>query len=232
MLDRRQEPVRHRGRGRLVRDDRRRPARDRPDRSLSCPGQGEAGAAVALPQAGRRALAVEVQALVAPTDAPARRQVTGLDPRRFQLVAAVLDRAGGPGRAVGPVRRVVGRCPGRRSRRVTSRSRRRSPRRPPGRPRAAGVRLRGRGHAHGARRGPARRSGPAACGGVAPAGITTVFAPAGTRRRRRADRPGSPRERRPDLGRWSRRRAARRLRPGRPVRGAVQRRRKRAEIGL
>jgi DNA repair protein RadA/Sms len=57
-------------------------------------GASEAGAAVALPLAGRRALAVEVQALVAPTDAPARRQATGLDPRRFQLVAAVLERAG------------------------------------------------------------------------------------------------------------------------------------------
>ena len=55
-----------------------------------------AGAAVALPQAGRRALAVEVQALVAPTEGPVRRQATGLDPRRFQLVAAVLDRAGVP----------------------------------------------------------------------------------------------------------------------------------------
>jgi DNA repair protein RadA/Sms len=61
---------------------------------LLVPGQGEAGAAVALPRAGRRALAVEVQALVARSDAPARRQVTGLDARRFQLVAAVLDRAG------------------------------------------------------------------------------------------------------------------------------------------
>jgi DNA repair protein RadA/Sms len=57
-------------------------------------GQGEPGAAVALPRAGRRALAVEVQALVAPTQGPVRRQVSGLDPRRFQLVAAVLDRAG------------------------------------------------------------------------------------------------------------------------------------------
>jgi len=54
------------------------------------------GAAVALPQAGRRALAVEVQALVAPTDGPLRRHATGLDPGRFQLVAAVLDRAGVP----------------------------------------------------------------------------------------------------------------------------------------
>jgi DNA repair protein RadA/Sms len=55
-----------------------------------------AGAAVSLPLAGRRALAVEVQALVAPTEGPARRQATGLDGRRFQLVAAVLDRAGVP----------------------------------------------------------------------------------------------------------------------------------------
>ncbi len=54
----------------------------------------EAGSATALPQSGRRALAVEVQALVAPTDGPARRQATGLDARRFQLVAAVLDRCG------------------------------------------------------------------------------------------------------------------------------------------
>ncbi|HYX79456.1 MAG TPA: S16 family serine protease, partial [Actinomycetota bacterium] len=46
---------------------------------------------VGLPSAGRRAIAVEVQALVAPTEGPTRRQVTGLDPRRFQLVAAVLS---------------------------------------------------------------------------------------------------------------------------------------------
>ncbi len=59
-------------------------------------GAGEPGSATALPQAGRRALAVEVQALVAPTDGPARRQVSGLDPRRFQLIAAVLDRVGVP----------------------------------------------------------------------------------------------------------------------------------------
>ena len=63
-------------------------------------GGSEPGAAVALPRAGRRALAVEVQALVAPTEGPARRQATGLDPRRFQLVAAVLQRSGFPfGRA-------------------------------------------------------------------------------------------------------------------------------------
>ncbi|HET6776617.1 MAG TPA: ATPase domain-containing protein [Actinomycetota bacterium] len=58
-------------------------------------GEREPGSATALPVAGRRGLAVEVQALVAPGDGPARRQATGLDPRRFQLVAAVLDRAMG-----------------------------------------------------------------------------------------------------------------------------------------
>jgi len=62
--------------------------------ALLVAGRGEPGAATALPRAGRRALAVEVQALVAPTDGPPRRQVTGLDGRRFQLVAAVLERAG------------------------------------------------------------------------------------------------------------------------------------------
>jgi DNA repair protein RadA/Sms len=58
-------------------------------------GDGHPGAAVALPRAGRRAIAVEVQALVVPGEGPPRRQATGLDPRRFQLVAAVLDRAAG-----------------------------------------------------------------------------------------------------------------------------------------
>ena len=53
------------------------------------------GAATALPRSGRRALAVEVQALVGAAEGPARRQATGLDARRFQLVAAVLDRAAG-----------------------------------------------------------------------------------------------------------------------------------------
>lgn len=61
----------------------------------------EPGAATGLLSAGRRAVAVEVQALVAPTDGSPRRQVTGLDPRRFGLVAAVVDRAAslGLGRA-------------------------------------------------------------------------------------------------------------------------------------
>jgi DNA repair protein RadA/Sms len=56
-------------------------------------GERAAGAATALPRSGRRALAVEVQALIGSSEAPARRHVTGLDPRRFQLVAAVIDRA-------------------------------------------------------------------------------------------------------------------------------------------
>ncbi len=60
-------------------------------------GERVAGAATALPLAGRRALAVEVQALVGATEGPPRRQATGLDLRRFQLVAAVLDRAVGLG---------------------------------------------------------------------------------------------------------------------------------------
>ncbi len=64
--------------------------------SLLLPGSGEPGTAVALPLTGRRALAVEVQALVVPTEGPPRRQVSGLDPRRFQLIAAVLEAAGVP----------------------------------------------------------------------------------------------------------------------------------------
>jgi len=61
---------------------------------LLLPGGGEPGAATALPLAGRRGLAVEVQALVAGGEGTARRQVSGLDLRRFQLVGAVLDSAG------------------------------------------------------------------------------------------------------------------------------------------
>jgi DNA repair protein RadA/Sms len=59
------------------------------------PSEGEAGAATAVISAGRRALALEVQALAVPTDGPARRHVSGLDPRRFGMVAAVVDRTGG-----------------------------------------------------------------------------------------------------------------------------------------
>jgi DNA repair protein RadA/Sms len=62
-------------------------------RALLRAGEGEPGSATALPRLGRRALAVEVQALVVPTDGPARPQATGLELGRFQLVAAVLDRA-------------------------------------------------------------------------------------------------------------------------------------------
>jgi DNA repair protein RadA/Sms len=61
---------------------------------LRSPGQ-EVGAATALAAAGRRSVTAEVQALVVPTEGPPRRQATGLDPRRFQLVAAVLDRVAG-----------------------------------------------------------------------------------------------------------------------------------------
>ena len=56
-------------------------------------GEGESGCATALVLAGRKAFALDVQALVVPTDGPPRRQVTGLDPRRFHIVAAVTDRA-------------------------------------------------------------------------------------------------------------------------------------------
>ncbi|HEX2025244.1 MAG TPA: ATPase domain-containing protein [Actinomycetota bacterium] len=59
------------------------------------PSEAEPGAATALVSAGRRALALEVQALAVPTDGPARRHVSGLDPRRFGLVAAVVDRTAG-----------------------------------------------------------------------------------------------------------------------------------------
>ena len=56
-------------------------------------GQGEAGAAVALCLAGRRAVAVEIQGLVVTTEGPPRRQVSGLDGRRFGMVGAVLEQA-------------------------------------------------------------------------------------------------------------------------------------------
>jgi DNA repair protein RadA/Sms len=63
--------------------------------TMLLPGGDVVGAAAGLPLAGRRALAVEVQALVAGGDAGiGRRQVSGLDPRRFQLVAAVLESVG------------------------------------------------------------------------------------------------------------------------------------------
>jgi DNA repair protein RadA/Sms len=52
------------------------------------------GSAVALPRSGRRALAVEVQALVGGREGSSRRQATGVDPRRFQQIAAVVERSG------------------------------------------------------------------------------------------------------------------------------------------
>lgn len=57
------------------------------------PSDGEPGAATALVLAGRRALAAEIQALTSYAEGPPRRHVSGLDPRRFGLVAAVVDRA-------------------------------------------------------------------------------------------------------------------------------------------
>jgi DNA repair protein RadA/Sms len=56
-------------------------------------GGRESGCATGIVLAGRRAFAAEVQALVVPSDGPPRRQVSGLDPRRFHIVAAVTDRA-------------------------------------------------------------------------------------------------------------------------------------------
>ena len=54
---------------------------------------GEAGCAMAVVLAGRRAVAVDVQALVVPVDGPPRRQVSGLDGRRFHIIAAITDQA-------------------------------------------------------------------------------------------------------------------------------------------
>jgi DNA repair protein RadA/Sms len=56
-------------------------------------GEREPGSATALVVAGRRGLAVDVQALVIPTEGVPRRQVVGLDARRFHVVAAVAERA-------------------------------------------------------------------------------------------------------------------------------------------
>lgn len=63
--------------------------------TLLAPMRSEPGAATALLLAGRRALAVEVQALAVPTDGPPRRHVSGIDPRRFGQIAAVVDRIAG-----------------------------------------------------------------------------------------------------------------------------------------
>lgn len=63
--------------------------------ALLVSGERLPGAATGLPRTGKRALAVEIQALVGSSDGAPRRQATGIDGRRFQLVAAVLDRSGG-----------------------------------------------------------------------------------------------------------------------------------------
>ncbi len=63
--------------------------------SLLTVGGPEPGSAVGVLAAGRRAFAVEVQALAVPTEGPSRRHASGLDPRRFSLVAAVVDRVVG-----------------------------------------------------------------------------------------------------------------------------------------
>ena len=129
------------------------------------------GAAIALPQAGRRALAVEVQALVGAADGPARRQATGLDPRRFQLVAAVLDRGGGhPAGSFGAVRGILGRGPPGRSG-VRPGHRRGARISGHGRRPAGGVGVRGRGGAHRSRQ------------------VGTLH---GATRRRRPGRPDAP----------------------------------------
>lgn len=53
----------------------------------------EPGCASAVVLAGRRAFVADVQALVVPTDGPPKRQVAGLDAKRFHIVAAVTDHA-------------------------------------------------------------------------------------------------------------------------------------------
>jgi DNA repair protein RadA/Sms len=62
---------------------------------LLIPRDRVSGSAVGLPLTGRRALAVDLQALVGAPSGAGRCHATGLDPRRFQLVAAVLERASG-----------------------------------------------------------------------------------------------------------------------------------------
>src|SRR4029077_15646367 len=67
-------------------------AESEPGCATALPAAGPPAGATALPRAGRRAFALDVQALVVPTDGPPRRQVSGLDPRRFHIVAAIADR--------------------------------------------------------------------------------------------------------------------------------------------
>jgi DNA repair protein RadA/Sms len=56
-------------------------------------GLTEPGSATTLTLVGRRAFAVDVQALAVPSDGPLRRQIAGLDPRRFHILAAITDGA-------------------------------------------------------------------------------------------------------------------------------------------
>ncbi len=62
--------------------------------ALLADSAGEPGAALALPLAGRRAVAAEVQGLVVDTDGPPRRHASGLDARRLSMIAAVLEQSG------------------------------------------------------------------------------------------------------------------------------------------
>src|SRR5919197_3048896 len=56
-------------------------------------GHAEPGCATAVVSAGGRAVPADLPALVVPTDGPPRRQVAGLDARRFHIVAAVAGQA-------------------------------------------------------------------------------------------------------------------------------------------
>ena len=90
-----QEPVRRRGRDRLVRDAGRRACARSTPRACWLPGdrrarRGHGAAAGGAARPRRRGPGAR-----GGPEGPARRQATGLDARRFQLVAAVLDRAGG-----------------------------------------------------------------------------------------------------------------------------------------
>ena len=64
--------------------------------ALLAPQEREVGAATSLVSAGRRAVSIQVQALVGSEGRP-RRHVSGIDQRRFGIVAAVVDRALGLG---------------------------------------------------------------------------------------------------------------------------------------
>ena len=175
---RRQEPVRRRGRDGLVRDGSARPRARSIPTGLLVLGRAAARAPPSRsPRRGRRALAVEVQALVGVRRGRRqRRQATGLDPRRFQLVAAVLDRAVGlPARPRRPLRGVRRAVSGSTIRRATSPSPPRSPRPPPGSRRPPARRSSARSPSPG-RSGPRRGCSSGWRPRAAP-GATSVFAP-------------------------------------------------------